>query len=75
MLRLVVELDVPVGEHQPCFGIILDVFSAEPEVLITDVHMAVGIEGPADLALLVRFERNLAARGGKLERYRSASLR
>jgi hypothetical protein len=75
MLRLVVELDVPVREDQPCFGIVLDVFSAEPEVLITDVHMAVGIEGPADLALLVRFERNLAARGGKLERYRSAGLR
>ena len=61
VLRHVIELHIAACDHDLGFIVVFHVIGAQPRVLVVHVHMAVGVEDFADLALLVRFQRGLAA--------------
>ena len=61
VLRHVIELHVAARDHHLGFAVVFHVVGAKPRILVAHVHVAIGIEDFPDLALLVRFERGLAA--------------
>jgi hypothetical protein len=68
MLRRVIELNVASRLDHLRLAVVFDVVGAKPRVLVTDIHVPVGIEYFPGLPLLIRFERGFSAGRQALER-------
>ena len=68
VLRQVIELHIAARHDHLRFVVVFDVVGAQPRVLVTHVHVAVGVVDFPDLPLLVRFERGFASTRKRRER-------